>query len=44
MTFFVTASIFSSIFIGLALVSAVITGTVHAQFSSRSLPMAVTQN
>jgi hypothetical protein len=42
--FFVTASIFSSIFIGLALASAVITGAVQAQLSSRSVPMILTQN
>jgi len=44
MNFFVAASIFSSIFIDLALVSAVITGTVHAQFSSRSMPMIMNQD
>jgi hypothetical protein len=44
MSFFVTASIFSSIFIGLALLSAVITGAVHAQLSSRSAPMSLAQN
>jgi hypothetical protein len=42
--FFVTASVFSSVFIGLALVSAVVTGAVHAQFSSRSIPMTLAQN
>jgi hypothetical protein len=42
--FFVTASVFSSIFIGLALASAVITGAVQAQFASRSAPMSVMQN
>ena len=42
--FFVTASIFSSIFIGLALASAVITGAVHMQFAARSIPMSVIQN
>jgi hypothetical protein len=35
---------FSSIFIGLALASAVITGAVHAQFASRSALMSVMQN
>jgi hypothetical protein len=44
MSFFLTASIFSSIFIGLALASAVITGAVHAQFASRSALMSVMQN
>jgi hypothetical protein len=44
MSFLLTASIFSSIFIGLALASAVITGAVQAQLSSRSMPMILTQN
>ena len=44
MSFFLTASIFSSIFIGLALASAVITGAVHKQFSARSIPMSIIQN
>ena len=37
MSFFLTASIFSSVFIGLALASAVVTGAVHAQFVSATL-------
>jgi hypothetical protein len=44
MSFFLTASIFSSIFIGLALASAVITGAVHTQFLSKVPPMSVVQN
>ena len=43
-SFYVTASIFSSIFIGLALASAVVTGAVHKQFSARSIPMSIIQN
>jgi hypothetical protein len=44
MSFFLAASIFSSIFIGLALASAVITSAVQAQFPSRLTPMSTTQN
>jgi hypothetical protein len=44
MSFFLTASIFSSIFIGLALASAVITGAVHTQIADRSIPTSAIQN
>jgi hypothetical protein len=33
--FLIAASVFSTIFIGLALVSAVATGTLHGQFSTK---------
>jgi hypothetical protein len=35
-SFFVTASVFASLFIGIALVSAVATREIHAQLSSRT--------
>jgi hypothetical protein len=44
MSFLITASIFSSLFIGIALASAVITGTVHAQFSPRCVVASIVQN
>jgi hypothetical protein len=44
MSFLLTALIFSSIFIGLAIASAVVTGAVHKQFSARSTPMSVILN
>jgi hypothetical protein len=44
LNFLVVASVLSSIFIGMALVSAVATGAVHAQFSSKSTSMRVFQN
>ena len=44
MSFFLTASIFSSVFIGLALASAVVTGAVHAQLSLRPSPISTTFN
>jgi hypothetical protein len=36
--FLITASIFSSLFISLALVSAVLTGAAHSQVSGRLAP------
>jgi hypothetical protein len=42
--FLITASVFSSIFIGLALASAVITGGLHAQLSSRPAHSDLAQN
>jgi hypothetical protein len=44
MSFFLTASIFSSIFIGLALASAVVAGAVHTQLSLRPSIMSTTFN
>jgi hypothetical protein len=44
MSFLLTASIFSSIFIGLALTSAVVTGAVHKQLSARSTPISAILN
>jgi hypothetical protein len=35
MSFLITASIFSSVFIALALMSAVLTDTLHAKFAGR---------
>jgi hypothetical protein len=42
--FLVVASILSSMFIGMVLVSAVATAAVHAQFSSKPTSMSVFQN
>jgi len=44
MSFLITASVLSTIFIGIALMSAVITRTVHKQLSSRSTPVIMMQN
>ena len=41
---FVALCLFTSVFIGIALISAVATSVVHAQFSSRSVPMSVVQD
>jgi hypothetical protein len=40
MNFFITASIFSSLFIGIVLMSAVIAGAVHSHVAAH-LPVAV---
>jgi Na+/H+ antiporter NhaA len=37
LNFLITTSIFSSLFIGLALASAIMTSTVHAQLAPRSV-------
>jgi hypothetical protein len=44
MSFLVTALIFCSLFISLALASAVITGTVHAQLSPRPAAASIAQD
>ena len=41
--FLITASVFSTIFIGLALVSAVATSTLHGQFSSKAGQLGMSQ-
>jgi hypothetical protein len=44
LSFLVVASVLSSLFIGMALVSVVLTDAVHAQLPFKSLPLSVLQN